>query len=118
MNNINNMDNIDIIINVSKNIKFISLLTAVGLTIIILTNFLPMIHWSIELVGKLITLIILIYAIKLIFVNTNDILSKTKNIFVDPGKKELKNIALLSYLFAIFIFVLIIVIIQSLFYYS
>lgn len=109
-------NSIEIIVNMSKNIKFISLLTAVALIVIILTNFLPMMHWSIEIIGKFIALVLLMYAIKLNIMNNNDVLSKSKNIFIDPNKKDLKNITLLNYLFLICIFILIIVIMHSLFY--
>lgn len=114
----NNVDNMEIIINISKNIKFISLLTVVGLFVIILTNFLPIMHSSIELIGKFIALLVLMYAIKLNLLNINDILSKSKNIFTDPDKNDLKNITLLSYLFTCCIFILILIIIYSLFYNS
>lgn len=116
MNSENNIHNMEILINMSKNIKFISLLTVGGLIVIIFTNFLPMMHWSIELIGKFVSLLILMYAIKLSIMNINDILSKTNNIFIDPNQKDLKNITLLSYLFSACIFILIIIIMHSLFY--
>jgi hypothetical protein len=114
----NSENNIETLLKISKNIKFISLLTVVSLSIIILTNFLPMMHWSIELIGKFIALILLMYSIKLNIMNTNDTLSNTKNIFIDPNKHDLKNIVLLSYLFSICIFILIVIIVHSLFYNS
>jgi hypothetical protein len=112
----NSGNNIEILIKISKNIKFISLLTIASLSVIIVTNFLPMMHWSIELIGKFIALILLMYSIKLNIMNTNDTLSNTKNIFIDPGKSDLKNIVLLSYVFSICIFILILIIMHSLFY--
>jgi len=114
----NSGNNIEVIINVSKNIKFVSLLTVVSLCLIIITNFLPMMHWSIEVIGKFISLLLLMYAIKLNIINTNKVLSNSENIFIDPNKKDLKNITLLSYLFSICIFILILVIMHSLFYNS
>ena len=114
----NSENNIEVILKMSKNIKFISLLTVVSLSVIILTNFLPMMHWSIEVIGKFIALILLMYTIKLNVNNANEILSNTKNIFIDSDKQDLKNITLLIFLFSICIFVLILFIIHSLFYNS
>lgn len=110
-------NNIQIIHKISENIKFVSILTIVTLTIIIVTNFLPMMHWSIDVIGKFVALIILMYSIKLNIVNSNNTLNYSNNIFTDPNKKDLRNMVLLSYLFTIFLFILLCMIIHSLFNY-
>lgn len=110
-------NNIEIIHKISENIKFVSILTIVTLCIIIVTNFLPMMHWSIDVIGKFIALIILMYSIKLNVINSNNALNYSNNIFTDPNKKDLRNMILLSYVFSIFLFILLGMIIHSLFNY-
>ena len=116
MNNNYSDNNIELLINISKNIKYISLLTVLCLIIIILTNFLPMINQYISIIGKLITLILLLYIIKFNILNINNILSKIKNIFLDPDKNEFKNIIILTFIFTFCISLLFIKTIHSLIY--
>lgn len=116
MNNNYSDNNIELLINISKNIKYISLLTVLCLIIIILTNFLPMINQYISIIGKLIALILLLYIIKFNILNINNILSKIKNIFLDPDKNEFKNIIILTFIFTFCISLLFIKTIHSLIY--
>ena len=69
----------------------------------------------IVLIGKIIVLILLSYAFLLNLNTTNKVMNNTSNLFVDKSKTNMRDIMILSYVFSISIFILIVIIVHSFF---
>lgn len=105
----------NVIYDFSENIKKVSLLTGLGIIVVIIVFFLPIISTLFVTIGKIAALVLLSYAFIINLKTTNKAMNNLSNLFVDPSKSSIRDVMILSYIFSISIVILVAIIIHSFF---
>ena len=100
----------------SDNTKYVCILTILGLFLIITLIISPLniIGWRLN-VGKIVIILLLGYALYYNFSETHNFLKSVEGIFDNPEFAGIRNNMLLSHLFSLFILILIMYIIKTIF---
>ena len=99
----------ELIYNFSDNTKNVSFLTIMGLLLLIIVFFIPLLNRIFIFLGKIIALFLLGTALYLNLKGTNYTTKNLKNLFVDPSMSSIRNNMLFSYLLTFSLFALIVV---------
>ena len=103
----------ELIYNFSDNTKNVSFLTIMGLLLLIIVFFIPLLNRIFIFLGKIIALFLLGTALYLNLKGTNYTTKNLKNLFVDPSMSSIRNNMLFSYLLTFSLFALIVVVSTS-----
>jgi hypothetical protein len=102
-----------VIYNFTSNTKNVSFLTIVGLLLLIIVFFIPLLNKLLIFIGKIAALFLLGTALYLNLKNTNYATKNIKNLFVNPSLSGARNNMLISYLLSFSLLALIFVVITS-----
>ena len=102
-----------VIYNFTDNTKNVSFLTIVGLLLLIIVFFIPLLNKLLIFIGKIAALFLLGTALYLNLKGTNYATKNIKNLFIDPSLSSARNNMLVSYLLSFSLLALIIIVITS-----